>query len=413
MHTMQTMRTPHKPSALLLSALILAAPASAQAHSVHNAQGASSPLNITFLDALSLHDGHHQSLVLSPHLNLPQDATGLCWIIPTPAQPTFATSLEPRAFNDLERRIRTTARSAPKPAKGSKKSNHPTATALHAPAAQPLNATLDLKIIPDAGAAALKPLNQWLTSKGCAPLDDAALSYYIERQWSFTAISATAPQGATLTGQAHPPILLSYKAEHATLPLKAPLSAQPFAARYHLLSTQAYSLKSLYNPQARGFEISATLHTAGFSPGQKTPRYTTEPPTLKLEQLPSSLESLIKKPWRPDTTVTAHVLWLSSTEGKGDPTTWIEDLATPTPPETMRLEGTPPAPPTPAAPAPKPAQPPSTQAAPASAPAPPAPHAASCAQLPRPTSPSAPALVFALPLLLMVLRSNRSARKNG
>lgn len=325
----------------LLCSNLMSTPA-AQANSSLDQQGNTTPLRLSYLDSLSLFDGKHQRLILSPHMVLPPGSTRVCWVIPTPAAITHATSLEPDAFRDLERRIRTGRIEHAKPAKALMGSKPLLKEQLTAPDAPPLSGTTELEIIKATGEAALKPLNDWLTTRKCSPLEPAQLDYYTERQWRFVAISRFVnTPNTTLTGARHEPIALTFSAERAILPLKAPWSTTPFPTRYHLLSLTPQGLESLSSPISRGFELSAILGYPGHSPGAKTARYTTEPDRIKLEQLPSSWRALSRSPFRGDQTVQLRVLWLPHNEGKANPNTWIEELAIPTPPETMRLEGDP------------------------------------------------------------------------
>lgn len=337
----------------LISTCLL--PSLAMANSSLDQQGKTTPLRLRYLDALSLFDGKHQRLVLSPHLELPEHTTRACWVIPTPALVEHATGLEPGAFHDLERRVRTGRLEQAKPSKP--QPSKPLLKALlTAPDAPPLSGTTELEIIKATGQEALAPLNAWLTSRKCAPLEPEQLAYYIERQWHFVAVSSFAKPSATLSGSRHEPIALTFASEHAILPLKAPWSSSPFPTRYHLLTNTPQGLESLSSPISRGFEISSILGYPGHSPGAKAARYTTEPDRLKLEQLPSSWRSLSRSPWNVDQSVQLRVLWLPNNEGKANPKTWIEELAIPTPPETMRLEGAPsppPVTPNPKNPAPK------------------------------------------------------------
>lgn len=388
----------------LLSMCLL--PSLAMANSSLDQQGKTTPLRLRYLDALSLFDGKHQRLILSPHLELPEHTTRVCWVIPTPALVEHATALEPGAFHDLERRIRTgrleqvkAKPSKPLPSKPLLKAQ------LSAPDMPPLSGSTELEIIKATGQDALSPLNAWLISRKCAPLEPEQIAYYIERQWHFVAVSTFAKPPATLTGTRHEPIALTFASEHAILPLKAPWSSSPFPTRYHLLTHTPQGLESLSSPISRGFEISSILGYPGHSPGAKVARYTTEPDRLKLEQLPSSWRSLSRSPWKADQSVQLRVLWLPNNEGKANPKTWIEELAIPTPPETMRLEGAP-SPPPPIAPTPKDAPPKehikfktTTTSSPTPKPAP-----SSCATGAAPAPKGAAPMIF-IGVLLVSLRS--------
>ncbi|MEC7984903.1 MAG: DUF2330 domain-containing protein [Myxococcota bacterium] len=218
----------------------------------------SSPVTQSAQQALILHDGKTEELILSVQYHSKVAVDSLAWIVPVPSAPTEYGTADSKLFTELHRwgNLRRGSKYTTI-AKGTKRSLPPkpkSSLRLLAPATvgpyliQPIQAS---------GVDALPTLNQWMSDHGFSPLSEEGLRYYLERNWTFLAIKILpSSEDGNLSVQATlPPLRVRFPSEKAIFPLKFSTHMGEFDVQIYLISNRAYSENDFNGARDRGFEV--------------------------------------------------------------------------------------------------------------------------------------------------------------
>ena len=279
---------------------------------------------------LVVHDGTQQTTVLRVDYDVGDSVEGLGLVIPVPAIPTKYATADAKLFDALE----TWApldRQVPQP-RSKSKNGEKAAGAKSAPLEllEPVKTgPYEIQPMKARGEAGAKAVNEWLTGNDYAPIPMEALTYYVDNEWGFLAVKASA-DGSLAAKGALPPLSYSFPSERAVVPLK--LEAQGvFPVRVYLVTKSDLEDEAFADANEKGFEVAASPeHDHLEAPGAAPGKLSTKVGKFAKTSAPGELSAVLA-----DASVDAeelHLRVLFSEDfgaGASNPMKWTQELAVP------------------------------------------------------------------------------------
>jgi hypothetical protein len=296
---------------------------------------------------LVLHADGEQHLVIRIDYatGAPVEKIGI--VVPVPAVPTAYGTASAELFDQLDKwvRLRRVIRQ-PMPRSTGSQSAAPRERAQSVVLLEPARAgPYHIQPIQGRGAGAVRGINEWLVENDMAPIPEAALSYYAERNWTFLAVRVEA-EGAPLAKEASlPPLRIRFPSPQAVLPLRLEGQGERVPIRVYHLSAVSLGNDAYQAAHDRRFEVAATPEAAYLGRadpyGQGTLR--AEVGRFEREQAPEALRQELGEAggvFAGQEPLFVRVLHHRGLGSRGEnPMAWDEELTIPGLPPGQRVEG--------------------------------------------------------------------------